>query len=68
MHVLMYQQSKVLLILGCWAARETRAVSNIVHPVFAKDHLFLPVLLLCSSSLLITLCPNTQSHSQPQFL
>lgn len=64
----MYQQSKVLLIFGCWAARETHVVSNIVRPMFAKDHLFLPVLLLCSSSLLITLCPNCPSHSQPQFL
>lgn len=63
MHVLMYQQRKVLITFRrgpeghththtLSSEGETDEISNTVRAVFVEDHLFLPVVLLGFSSVL----------------
>lgn len=78
MHVLMYQQSKVLIIfrhgpegyaLSC--KRAAQEILNTVGPVFVEDHVSLPVLLLAFSLYSVSADQSWSKHtdhSQPHFL
>lgn len=81
-HVLMYQQNKVLITFrhgleghththAHWPVRETDEISNTVHALFVGDHLFLPVLLFGFSLKSISAdysLPKHTGHIQRHFL